>query len=139
MPTKELLLDVDYALQNSNFKPEQLLVSSFNHHWLQRLKKRRPSIKIGALSASCPLSYCYFAEELKAFSAHFAVDFVTPELVADGHRRGLQVYVYTVDGQHDIEELHAMGVDGIFTNHPSYAQNVVAGLTTAGNEPILHY
>jgi len=85
------------------------------------------------------LSYCYFAEELKAFSAHFAVDFVTPELVADGHRRGLQVYVYTVDGQHDIEELHAMGVDGIFTNHPSYAQNVVAGLTTAGNEPILHY
>lgn len=139
VPTKELLLDVDYALENSNFKPEQLLVSSFNHHWLQRLKKRRPGIKIGALSASCPLSYCYFAEELKAFSAHFAVDFVTPELVADGHRRGLQVYVYTVDGQHDIEELHAMGVDGIFTNHPTFAQNVVAGLSTAGNEPILHY
>ncbi|MCA1767885.1 MAG: glycerophosphodiester phosphodiesterase [Idiomarina sp.] len=122
-----------------SIQPEQLLVSSFNHHWLQRLKKRRPEIKIGALSASCPLSYCYFAEELQAFSAHFAVDFVTPELVEDGHQRGLQVYVYTVDEHHDIEELHAMGVDGIFTNHPSYAQNIVAGLTTTGNEPILHY
>ena len=39
----------------------------------------------------------------------------------------------------DIEELHEMGVDGIFTNHPSFAQNVIAGLTTAGNDPILHY
>lgn len=25
MPTKELLLDIDYALKNTNFKPEQLL------------------------------------------------------------------------------------------------------------------
>lgn len=49
------------------------------------------------------------------------------------------MYVYTVDERHDIEELHEMGVDGIFTNHPSFAQNVIAGLTTAGNDPILHY
>ena len=28
---------------------EQLLFSSFNHHWLQRLKKRRPDALIGAL------------------------------------------------------------------------------------------
>ena len=64
---------------------------------------------------------------------------MTKELVEDGHKRGLQVYVYTVDERHDIEELHEMGVDGIFTNHPSFAQNVIAGLTTAGNDPILHY
>ncbi|MCH2454861.1 MAG: glycerophosphodiester phosphodiesterase [Idiomarina sp.] len=139
IPTRELLKDVDFALTNTSFSQEQLLFSSFNHHWLQRLKKRRPDALIGALSASCPLTYCQFAEDLNAYSAHFAVDFVTKELVEDGHERGLQVYVYTVDERHDIEELHEMGVDGIFTNHPSFAQNVIAGLTTAGNDPILHY
>lgn len=139
VPTHDLLQDIDHAIAHTNVSSEQLLISSFNHHWLKRLKALRAELKVGALSASCPLSYCRFAEELNAYSAHFAVDFVTPELITDGHQRGLQVYVYTVDEQHDIEELHAMGVDGIFTNHPRYASNVVSGLTTAGNEPLLHF
>lgn len=139
VPSEELLEDIDFAIAKTNFRSEQILVSSFNHHWLQRLTHRRPAIHIGALTYSCPLDYCAFASRLNASTVHIAVDFVTAELVADGHRRDLEVYVFTVDEAHDIEELHAMGVDGIFTNNPVFAENVIKGLPPLGNEPLYHY
>ncbi|EKE84535.1 glycerophosphodiester phosphodiesterase [Idiomarina xiamenensis] len=129
---------LDYAVQACQFAPEQLLVSSFNHHWLQQLKRQQPTQVIGALTTCCPLDYCVFAERLNAWSVHIDVDFVTPELVADGHQRGLQVYVFTVDEAHDIEDLYRMGVDGIFTNHPAHARNVLAGLPVDREEALLH-
>ncbi|MGM0480360.1 MAG: glycerophosphodiester phosphodiesterase [Pseudomonadota bacterium] len=139
VPTPVLLKELDFAVEHSNFDQPQLLVSSFNHHWLQRLKHRRPQVSIGALTTCCPLDYCAFASRLQAASVHINVDFVTQELIDDGHRRDLQVYVFTVDEQHDIEELHAMGVDGIFTNHPTFAQNIIRGLSPRGNEPLYHF
>lgn len=139
VPSPELLSDIDYALANTQFELTQILVSSFNHHWLQRLKHRRPEVNIGALTTCCPLDYCAFASRLSAVAAHIDVDFVTQELVDDGHRRNLEVYVFTVDEQHDIEELHTMGVDGIFTNNPVFAQNILKGLSPRGNEPLYHY
>lgn len=139
VPSPELLQDIDYALANTEFELSQFLVSSFNHHWLQRLKHRRPQVAIGALTTSCPLDYCDFASRLKACAAHVNVDFVTQDLIDDGHRRDLEVFVFTVDEQHDIEELYAMGVDGIFTNNPVFAQNILKGLPPRGNEPLYHY
>lgn len=139
IPSQSLLLDIDYVLQRKLFKPDQILVSSFNHHWLQRLKHRRPSINVGALTTCCPLDYCDFASRLNAYSVHVDVDFVTQELVDDAHRRALEVYVFTVDEGHDIEELHDMGVDGIFTNHPSFAQKIIEGLPGINRSPLWHY
>jgi glycerophosphoryl diester phosphodiesterase len=46
------------------------------------------------------------------------VDFVDETLVADAHRRGLKILVYTVDEVSDGSALASMGVDGIFTNRP---------------------
>ena len=59
-----------------------------------------------------------FAETLGAWSLNCDVDFVDETLVADAHRRGLKVLVYTVDEVSDGDALAAMGVDGIFTNRP---------------------
>lgn len=117
-----------HAVKQSQFEPEQLVVSSFNHHWLRQLKEDHPQQRIGALTTSCPLDYAAFAAQLNAWSVHIDVDFVTAEFVNDAHQRGLQVFVFTVDEPEDMRELHALGVDGIFTNHPLAARNVIAGL-----------
>ncbi|RUO63519.1 glycerophosphodiester phosphodiesterase [Pseudidiomarina insulisalsae] len=122
------------AVAEHNFTQEQLLVSSFNHHWLRQLKQDHPEQPIGALTTSCPLTYAAFASELEAWSVHIDVDFVTPEFVADAHQRNLKVFVFTVDEPEDMRELHAMGVDGIFTNHPVAARNVIAGLPMQARE-----
>ncbi|MCH8502552.1 MAG: glycerophosphodiester phosphodiesterase [Aliidiomarina sp.] len=113
------------------FQPEQLLVSSFNHHWLKTLQRHRPEIRYGALNAGCLLDYAHFAADLNAYSVHIDVDFITEAFVKDAHQRGLVVYVYTVDEPEDILELQKMGVDGIFSNHPQHARNVLYGHTSA--------
>lgn len=126
-----LIQHLDHAEKSLGFRPEQLLVSAFNHHWLRALKQHRPHTRIGALSASCLLEYARFAEQLSAYSLHIDIDFVTPELVADAHQRDLQVYVYTVDEPEDILLLQQWQVDGIFTNHPRHTRNILDGLTRA--------
>ena len=100
------------------FTPAHWVVSSFHHPELARFKALRPGIRLGALTASLPLHGARFAEELGAWSLNCDVDFVDAGLVADAHRRGLKILVYTVDELSDGAALAAMGVDGIFTNRP---------------------
>lgn len=82
-----------------------------------------PWVKIGALTGSIPLGYCEFAERLNAYSVHVDKNFMNCEYVADAKTRNLKVFAYTVDKQEDIDDMLALGVDGIFTNYPSKAQS----------------
>jgi len=43
---------------------------------------------------------------------------VKPALVEEAHRRGLKVFVYTVNEADDIQRMRDFGVDGIFCNYP---------------------
>ena len=105
---------------------EQLLLSSFDHHQLKWLKQNLPWVKIGALTASIPLNYAYFAENLHAYSVHLDKNFINHEFVADAKQRGLKVMAYTVDKQQEIEEMQNLGVDGIFSNYPCYAKMILS-------------
>ncbi len=116
------------ALSGSVLGWSDIIVSSFNHHWLQLLKQRQPALRIGALTASCPLDLCHFATQLQAYSVHIDIDVITPAMVADAHRRGLKAFAYTLDRAHDWQRLYAWEVDGIFTNVPLAAK---AWLATA--------
>lgn len=100
------------------FTPAHWVVSSFHHPELARFAALRPEIRLGALTATIPLTLAAFAAELGAWSLNCDLDFVDEALVMDAHRRGLKVLVYTVDHTADLTALAAMGVDGIFTNRP---------------------
>lgn len=114
-----LIACITKAETHLKFTCNQFLFSSFNHHLLFELKNKANHFNIGALTACCPIDYAAFAEQLNAFSIHIDVDFVNQAFVQDAHQRGLKVYVYTVDDESDIIQLHHMGVDGIFTNYPT--------------------
>ena len=73
------------------------------------------------------MAYClaerqkdYFKQTtaLDAYSLNLSLRLVQPALVEEAHRRGLKVFVYTVNEVEDIERMRAMGVDGIFCNYP---------------------
>ncbi|WP_279451440.1 glycerophosphodiester phosphodiesterase [Aeromonas hydrophila] len=100
------------------FAPTQWVVSSFHHPEVARFAALRPDIRLGALTATIPLTLAKFAAELGAWSLNCDVDFVDQALVQDAHDRGLKVLVYTVDEPADQAMLAAIGVDGIFTNRP---------------------
>ncbi len=119
-------LCINKALSQLNFKPEQFIISSFNHHLLIAFKSIAPTIKIGALTGSIPLDHARFAQDLQAYSANADLSFVTQAFVEDAHSRGLKMFVYTVDEPQDLLRLQAWGVDGVFSNGPAKAKLVRA-------------
>jgi glycerophosphoryl diester phosphodiesterase len=58
------------------------------------------------------------AAELAAEAVHPERRLVTPEAVAEAHRRGLEVRVWPVNRPAEMEALADLGVDGIFTDFP---------------------
>ncbi|GAA0358287.1 glycerophosphodiester phosphodiesterase [Bowmanella denitrificans] len=120
------LQQLDGACESLGIAHQHLLFSSFDHHLLAQLSRLRPEFAIGALTASCPLDYAAFAQELGAVSVHTDVAFTSAEFVQDAKARGLKTYVYTVDEPQDMQMLKNWGVDGIFTNVPDKALHWLA-------------
>lgn len=105
-------------LGSSGWRPEDFLVSSFDHDELRKARALAPSIPRGPLIAGVPLGYARFAEALAAHSVHVSKEFLRPAFVADAHRRGLKVFVFTVNEAEEIARMRALGVDGVFTDFP---------------------
>ena len=117
---------INKAVSQLNFKYEQFLVSSFNHHLLLAFRSIAPKIKIGALTGNNPLDHARFGEELQAYSVNADATFVDQAFVKDAHARGLKMFVYTVDQPEDLLRFQTWGVDGVFSNGPAKAKLVLA-------------
>lgn len=97
---------------------DEILVSSFKHRELKKIKGFDSEIRIGPLIKEIPEGNAAFAEEMEAFSVHISLKHINRAFVVDAHNRGLEVYVYTVNQLNDIERMRSFGVDGVFTNYP---------------------
>ncbi len=116
------------AVAEQHFTWQQFIISSFNHPLLAEIKLLVPKLTTAALTASCPLNYAAFAQELKTFSINPAINMLTPNLVKDAHQRGLQVWAYTVDKKSDIQYCYDLAIDGIFTNYPAKSRHYLKQL-----------
>jgi glycerophosphoryl diester phosphodiesterase len=97
---------------------EEFILSSFDHAQLKRVKQIAPELRTAALIKSVPRDQAAFAEELGASAVNPSKRCVTPRLIADAHRRGLKVYVYTINEPREIVLMSALGVDGVFSDFP---------------------
>ncbi len=116
-----LYQQLDFALNQCQFQPTQLMLSSFNHAWLQQIKQSQPQWLIGALTASKGIDKALFAKQLGAVSINLDLDVVDDEYIADAKQLGLAVFVYTVNQSEDWHWLATLGVDGIFCDDPAAA------------------
>ncbi|MHB8618610.1 MAG: glycerophosphodiester phosphodiesterase [Chloroflexota bacterium] len=101
-----------------NDRPE-VLVSSFDHDALERLRKLDPNRPLAFLSSADDWQAAIVrASAAHAFSANLPKEAVTPEVVKQIHQAGLNLLVYTVDDASLGQRLLDWGCDGLFTNYP---------------------
>jgi glycerophosphoryl diester phosphodiesterase len=122
---ESLVREVTECQQVANIADTSLLISSFHHPLLARIKNAAPQWRYGALTASYAIDGNQFAEYLGAWSVNIDLSVVDKALVDDAHQRGLKALVYTVDEQQDLVELKNWGVDGVFTNKPANSRRVL--------------
>lgn len=112
---------------------DKLLISSFSSEVLVECKRIDPNCKTGFLYApnkphfykTMLFGYVNFAKKIKAdyLHPHFAA--VTRSYVKKLHKNGIKVNVWTVDNPKIAVKLLKYGVDGLITDLPAMANELV--------------
>lgn len=102
----------------------EVLVSSFDHGVLEALAEADPSVPRAwlVLTVEGVIERCARAGHVAVHPADWLVD---ERFVTAAHDAGLAVNVWTVDDPGRIEQLAAWGVDGVVTNRPALAREVL--------------
>lgn len=107
----------------------RVIFSSFNPIALIRIRKMLPDVPIGLLAMPGKrgaLARSLVGRFLAYQSLHLNHADVTPALVKNSHQRGCYLYVYTVNQAADMRRLLNMDVDGIFTDDPVLARQIIS-------------
>lgn len=99
------------------WRADQFQVSSFHLPELREFKRLLPQVPLGVLLCGVPLTLAAAATELGAAVVSLDLDFADPALIADAKRRGMRVFVYTVNHPDDLARMRGI-VDGVFTDYP---------------------
>jgi glycerophosphoryl diester phosphodiesterase len=109
---------IEAYVRERQWNYEQFIVSSFNRRQLRKVRKFNPRIRIGILIDRPLRHYAIFARRYRAYSVHAQINIASARFIRRAHERGLKVFVYTVNSSEEIDRLHALDVDGIFTDFP---------------------
>ncbi|MFP4199441.1 MAG: glycerophosphodiester phosphodiesterase [Halanaerobium sp.] len=95
---------------------DQVIISSFNHYSLQKVKKLEPEIKTGCLLMSKMINAADYAFKrgFEALHLHFLT--ADKKVIDKAHFMGLQLNVYTVNFPESVAELLEKEVDMIITD-----------------------
>lgn len=107
---------------------DRVIVSSFDHYTLTKIKKIDPSVKTGALFVSRTNAPWKYIKKIGADALHPHFISVTSELVKNCHENNIKIHTYTVNEPEHIKYLAKLGVDSIITNFPDRAKEIVDSL-----------
>jgi len=106
----------------------RVLFSSYNPVALIRIHRLIPEAPIGFLALpgwkGAPVR-SWPGRLIPYQSLHPALNDVKPNLVKNAHKRNCKVFVYTVNSEQAMLHIFKLGVDGIFTDDPVLAQQVL--------------
>jgi glycerophosphoryl diester phosphodiesterase len=119
----EILLD----LFASAPRPDRCHVHSFDHRIIRRLTANRQPLtaNAGVLSGSYTLDPAAQVHAAGASALWQHVDLVDRPLAAQIHEAGYRLYAWTEDRPERMRRLIEWGVDGICTNRPAVAREVI--------------
>jgi glycerophosphoryl diester phosphodiesterase len=136
MEEELLRLMEEYGLIEPAAQDWQVLIQSFSAESLQKIHELEPSLPLIQLYSSTETS-----ESIQASLAEvstYAVGIgpsktdVDAALVEAAHALCLDVHPYTVNETEEMEDLIALGVDGMFTNFPDRLEELLGKRAAEG-------
>ena len=98
------------------------IIQSFDIRPLQYLHKNYPEVQtslliLGTDKRSLEEQFAELGFEPNVYSPHYSL--VTEDLLKKCHQKNIRVIPWTVNSKNTIEQLKALGVDGIITDYPN--------------------
>ena len=112
------------SIEKTNLKNE-IIISSFNHDSLKMLKDMKNDIKIAPLLYARLHKPWEYAINLDAEYLHLYYKLVNKDIIDKCHQHGIKINVFTVDDKYDLNKMIEYNVDGIITNYPVRARNLL--------------
>jgi glycerophosphoryl diester phosphodiesterase len=102
----------------------EIVVMSLKYDAIQKVQKLRPDWTIGLLTATVIGDLTRLDADFLAVHAGLA----TPSFIRAAHRRGKEVFVWTVNDPVQMARMASRGVDSIITDEPALARSVLEQL-----------
>lgn len=96
---------------------DSVVISSFNHHWLDRVIEKKPQIEVQALMGendTDPLNFGDFKYSAYNINAKLVDNGIIEKLKIMGKK----INIFTVNDKARFDHYNALGVDGVFTDFP---------------------
>lgn len=103
----------------------KILISSFNHESIQRIKTLNTEIRCGVLCYSNFIDPHEYVRKLGVDTYHPMYRTLSTKIIKDLERYNIPIYTYTVDEENDIKRLIEAKVECIITNRVQEALKYV--------------
>lgn len=107
---------------------EKVIISSFNHFTILRMREIAPKLKYGFLSETWIVGAGRYCHEHGVPCYHPMFRNLTHEVVAELKKYGLEINTYTVNTEEDVRDLAAKGIDTVIGNFPELTRDVLASI-----------
>jgi glycerophosphoryl diester phosphodiesterase len=104
----------------------RVVVSSFDPGLLEVLRGLAPEAELAVLGMHWRERLARIAEHLNATAVHLSARSVNAAVVREVHQRGWALRVFTVNHPDVARRLSAIGVDGVFTDHPDALRDMAS-------------
>lgn len=97
---------------------DKVIISSFNHYSILRMRKLAPELKCGLLTDCWLINAGKYVHDLDVPCYHPAFRNLTPEITKEIKQYGLEINTWTVNTLEDFRNLESLGVDVAIGNYP---------------------
>lgn len=105
--------------------PDRYQVHSFDHRIIARLGRLRPRLARGILLCSRPVDLAPLVAQTGATTVWLERQFVDEALVSETRGLGVDLIVWTVNQDTEIERMRQLGVTGVCGNYPDRLRAIV--------------
>jgi len=114
----ETLRIIQYYIENKDWTYQQFLVSSFQHHELEKIVNLNKNIPLAVLTKASVDEAMEFGDAIKAVAIHPNYALLSKECVVRAQNKGYNVNTWTVNDKPTIDRMKHYKVDAIISDFP---------------------